>query len=178
MTWSKRPKLWRRWRVAAAIRHTIALAADATGVPLTHCVRPQLAQELARARRYQRPLTVAVVRLEADASVERTDLLLALGGNGTVPHSQLPFFLVGAVLRDAVRGSDLVTYDATHDQYIILFTESTKLQTLQAAHRLQALVSTRTRLGMRIGLAEFPADGLTLEDLITMACSEVAKEVR
>jgi hypothetical protein len=145
-------------------------------VPLAHRARPQLDGELARARRYQRPLTVAVVRLDTDAPVERTDFLFALGGNGTVPHSQLTFFLAGAVLRDAVRGSDLVTYDARRDQYVILFTESTRLQTLQAAHRLQDLMYARTRLGMRIGLAEFPVDGLTLEDLITMACSEAVKE--
>jgi GGDEF domain-containing protein len=161
--------LWRRWRVAAVVRHTIALASEATGVPLVHRARLQLDGELARARRYQRPLTVGVVSLEADEPM------------GQAPHvfaAQPAFFLVGAVLRDAVRGSDLVTYDAPHDQYVILFTESTRLQTLQAAHRLQALVYTRTRLGMRIGLAEFPADGLTLEDLITMACSEAAKEAR
>jgi hypothetical protein len=93
-----------------------------------------------------------------------------------VPHNQLTFFHVGAILRDAVRGSDLVTYDARHEQYVVLFTESTRLQTWQAARRLRLLLFTRTCLCVRIGLAEFPADGLTLEDLITMACSEAAKE--
>jgi hypothetical protein len=167
---------WRRRRAVVAVRRAMALAADATGVPLAHRARPQLDGELARARRYQRPLTVAVVRLDPDAAGECTDLWLTLRGNGTGPHSPLTFFLAGAVLRAAVRGSDLVTYDAPHAQYVLLFTESTKLQTVQAAHRLQALVYTRTRLDMRLGLAEFPADGLTLEDLITMACSEAAKE--
>jgi hypothetical protein len=161
-----------------AVRRAIALASAATGVPLTHRARPQLDGELARAQRYQWPLTVAVVCLETDVLLERTDLLLTLGENGTARHSQLSIFLAGAVLRDAIRGSDFVTYDARRDQYIILFTESTKVQAWKAAQRVQTLVYTRTCLCVRIGLAEFPADGLTLEDLITMACSEAAKEVR
>jgi hypothetical protein len=160
------------------MRRAIALASDAPGVPLTQRARPQLAGELARARRYQRPLTVGVMRLDTDAPGEWPHLGLACGGNGTVLHNQLLFCHVGAILREAMRGSDLVTYDARQAQYVLLFPESTKSQAVQAARRLRLLVYTRACLRVCIGLAEFPIDGLTLEDLLTMACSEAAKELR
>jgi hypothetical protein len=155
---------WRRQRVAAAVRQALVLASDASGVPLMHQARVRLEAELARARRYERPLTVGVVALEpAESGPDRCAAPSAL-------------FLAGAIVREALRGSDLVTYDAQHNHYVILFIESTKLQAVQAAKRVQALLSTRTSLRVRHGLAEFPADGLLLEDLITMACSVAATE--
>jgi hypothetical protein len=129
--------------------------------------RVRLEAELARARRYERPLTVGVVALEpAEAAEPGPDRCAA----------PLALFLAGAAVREALRGSDLVTYDARHNHYVILFTESTKMQAVPAAKRVQALLYTRTSLRVRHGLAEFPADGLLLEDLITMACSVTATE--
>jgi hypothetical protein len=152
----------------------IALASETAGVPRTQRIYAQLAQELARARRYEYPLTAVVLHVGSDESMIQTGFMPANGENGKadVPSAHLTqcaFFLVGSFLRGAIRESDIVTYDAMHNQYIILLPVSRKLQALQVARRLQALLYRQTLTHLRAGFAEFPADGLTVEDLISSA---------
>ena len=161
---------WQQWRAAAILRHA------ALSVPLLHQARPQLAQQMAYARRYERPFTVVVVCLEQDARVAWHDEALSGEGNGSralqshrPPDTMCTFFLAGALLCDAVRESDIVAYDAVQAQYVVLLPELTRPQALQAIGRLRDLVYRRTRLHLRAGLAAFPEDGLTMEALLTAA---------
>jgi hypothetical protein len=85
------------------------------------------------------------------------------------PTSQVATIVFGSVLQEALRESDIVTYVVAHNQYAILLTESTKGQALSAIDRLAALYHERTLDHLRAGIAEFPADALTLEELVASA---------
>jgi hypothetical protein len=167
-----------RWRTnsTGATNRISSLIWEASGIPTyTHSL-PQLNRELTAARRYQRPLSVAVLRLEDDL-VSLPDKNFG-GGNGNGSHAvslpvseviQLVFPLVGSFLQEALRNSDKLTYDSANDQYVILFAQTTKVGGIQAAQRLREMLLRRSHLYLKTGLAQFPVDGLTLEDLVSAA---------
>lgn len=176
--------VWRRRRATTTLLQAISLMSQATGILIYHCSRQQLAQELARARRYQRPLAVVVLSLERDEFVERPHSLFTARGNGSATsHKQnalfltLTFFAIGSLFYKALRESDVVTYDATNNQYIILLVESTVSQARQAARRMQELVYQKTLIHLQARVAEFPADGLTIEDLVSAAQAAYAPQL-
>lgn len=167
---------WQRQRSTAIILRTTAIVSHATGVPLLHRARPQLGQQLAHARRYERPLTAVVWSLEKEALTGCHTQWPPMGDSSSLasqqhsgPTTLFSFFLVGSILRAAMRESDIITYDVIHDQYVVLSPELTKPQALQAVRRLSELLYRRTRLRMRAGIAAFPGDGLTIEVLINNA---------
>lgn len=148
--------MWQRRQKLSVIDRAVSLTIQATGIPPYRRSLPQLAQELDRARRCQRPLTAVVLSFQSDAGLEQKRALVF----------HLAVRLVGTMLRDAFRASDIVTYDSINDQYVILLIESSKSQALQAVCRLSQRLFKQTAVHFKIGMAEFPADGLTIEDLV------------
>jgi hypothetical protein len=159
-----------------AILRNLSRALQASGILLYRSARPQLAQELTRARRYQHPLTVVTMSFaheqfteqQYDLTTEHDD------SHGSYVEQQIYSFhfvfpLVGVIVRDAIRESDIITYDAINNQYVILLPESSKPYAIQAVQRLITLISKRVLISLRVGLAEFPTDGLTIEDLVHRA---------
>ncbi len=152
-------------------------------VPTLRRTKKQLSNELARVRRYHRPLSIVVLRLESDQLL--LDLkrnLVPESGNGSVEAYnqvmqtiQLVFSLVGALLKESLRESDIATYDVPNNQYIIMLAESSREQAALTVTRLKKLLFKRTAGHLVAGIAEFPEDGLILEDLIARAvdiCSQ------
>ncbi|MFQ6112846.1 MAG: hypothetical protein ACE5NG_02025, partial [bacterium] len=82
---------------------------------------------------------------------------------------RLVFSLVGSILRESLRESDIATYDVTNNQYIVLLPESNKLQAMQTVMRLKKLLFKRTAGHLVAGIAEFPTEGLIIEDLVHSA---------
>lgn len=142
-----------------------------TGVHLYRRSQPQFRRELARVRRYGRTLAILVLRTEPHPPrTARTDCFSA--SNDTATRRVLDRLLassIGAVLGDCLRDSDIATYDAAGDQYVVLLAESGRSQAEQAARRLWSLIEERTGARVRAGIAAFPADGLVLEDLVSEA---------
>lgn len=140
---------------------------------------PALMAEMARARRYQRPLTVVLLGLENGRLPEHVYHLVGDNGtdNGTSRQilsrtTQLVSFVLGSILRDTLRESDIAAYHATEDRYILLLTESTRAQARDTVQRLNQLFHPRVHTALRAGIAEFPIDGLTLDELISSAQQE------
>jgi len=156
----------------AVIEEATEIATRAAGVPGFRRSLPDLARELARARRYARPVSLAILSLGSGRwsheprsrngdSASESELMTRT--------SQVATIVFGSVLQEALRESDIVTYVAAHNQYAILLTESTKAQARRAIERLAALYHQRTLDHLRAGTAEFPGDALTLEELIVSA---------
>ena len=128
--------------------------------------------ELSRMRRYERSLAVLAVRL--DASVPRNN-----GGADSNGHESnvspnakdpsLAFWEVGAVLRDLLRDSDVASTDMSKVQYVVLLPETNHEQATQTAMRIRRLVFATTGLSVLTGVAEFPNDGLILDELVKSA---------
>lgn len=141
----------------------------------------RLSHELARVRRYQRPLSIIVLRLESDqllVDLKRT--LVAESGNGSVESYnqimqtiQLVFSLVGSILQESLRESDIPSYDVANNQYIIALPECTGEQASQTVTRLKKLLFKRTAGHLVAGIAEFPHDGLIIDDLVKTAMTSI-----
>ncbi|NIS23065.1 hypothetical protein GWN15_11645 [candidate division KSB1 bacterium] len=149
-------------------------------VPTFRRTLPQLSNELARVRRYNRPLTLIVLRIESDQLLlDLKRSLVAETGNGSVSsyHNimqtiQLVFSLVGSILSESLRESDIATYDVSNNQYVILLPESDLTQATQTVRRLKKLLFKRTAGHLVAGIAQFPSDGLIIEDLVRKAVEE------
>ena len=172
--------IWRMLKPLGTLYRITSLAQGASGIPTYSRLRHQLILELDSSRRYQRPLSIAVLRLFSDESG-------AAGGtaksNGNGNHRgmsglplgqalQLVFPLVGSVLQESMRSSDKVSYDPTRTEFVVVFTQTKKLQAEQAIRRLKISLSTQSHIGLKTGLAEFPTDGFILTDLVAFARRE------
>ncbi len=137
---------------------------------------PQLTNELARVRRYNRPLSIIVLRIESDQLLLDLKRSLATDGNGSassytnmIQTLQLVFSLVGSILRESLRESDIACYDVANNQYVIMLPECTRQQAQLTVRRLKKLLFKRTAGHLVAGIAEFPSDGLIIEDLVKRA---------
>ncbi len=147
----------------------------AASVPLFSTSLAHLKSEVSRSRRYQHELSVLIFRLldAPEISLNRSEASARSAKNGKMNAapgmSRLEFLLLGPILKDAVRTIDLVTYDAGNNQFIIVLPESSKINAVQAANRLKKMLGSKIMQNLAIGIAEFPKDGLIIEDLIARA---------
>lgn len=101
-------------------------------------------------------------------------------GNGAVAPLQsgldcVLFLLLGTLLRDVTRESDLVTYAAEEHVYALFLTEAGCDAAEQAARRLARALHARAGVRIRAGIAEFPGNGLTVESLFDHAIRVLAR---
>jgi hypothetical protein len=138
-----------------------------TRIPSYREASPGLVVELSRARRYERPLSILVLRWmhsgTANCPGDRSD-------DGGYPEF-MTALLLGAVLPDSVREIDQVCHDAAARRYVMVMPELRKAQAFHAVRRLEALLKARIPVPAFVGVAEFPSDGLTLEELVAAADS-------
>jgi hypothetical protein len=155
----------------ALVEQATEVATRVAGLPNFRQSLPDLARELARARRYGRPTSLTILSLGGHWSDETRyrGSVSAADSELMTPTSLVATIVFGSVLQEALRESDIVTYVVAHNKYAILLTESTKAQAQRAIERLAALYHQRTLNHLRAGIAEFPVDALTLEELIASA---------
>jgi GGDEF domain-containing protein len=159
--------IWRRRKVNYAV--TKGLYGNwHTAIPRYRRSLHRMTGELERARRYGNSLTVAVLSVDQEQLKQKKRNLLAAAENLEVA-SYFFFSLISALLRDNLRNCDMLTYDVTNDYYVILMPETSATLAEQAVIRLNELVANRIKISLRFGIAEFPTDGLTIEDLVNHA---------
>ncbi|MEX1253296.1 MAG: hypothetical protein WEE64_03035 [Dehalococcoidia bacterium] len=108
-------------------------------------------EECYRAQRYERPLSLLIVRPAPETG-------------GLAPRLQL-----AATLRTALRAADVAAYSGT--EYIILLPETSKEQAEELATRLRAEVPNTVT-----GLSAFPEDGADLATLTEVARTQLPPE--
>jgi len=159
--------MWRRRKVNYAV--TKGLYGNwHTAIPRYRRSLHRMTGELERARRYGNSLTIVVLSVDQEQLKQKKRNLLQVTENTEIA-SYFFFSLISALLRDNLRACDLLTYDVTNDYYVILMPETSAALAEQGIVRLNELVSNRIKLALRAGVAEFPADGLTIEDLVSHA---------
>lgn len=162
----------------------------AAGVPTYRQSIPAIAAELRRCRRYERPLAVLTVALEGPNLPRAADAPVAVGAGresarppetAAVVSAPLQsgldavlFLLLGTLLRDVTRESDIVTYAAEEHVYALFLTEAGVATAMQAARRLARALHGRAAVRIRAGIAEFPGNGLTVESLFDHAIHDMA----
>ncbi len=132
-----------------------------------------LGVELGRARRYEHALSIVVAspRPLTPDRPERNALLVRLGGK---PPQALSY-LTAAGLREILRTSDIVAWDPDEEHFVLGLAESDRTTARRAMQRVRSLFEERLGVGLDVGVAQFPADGLTLEDLIGKAREELVR---
>lgn len=112
------------------------------GLPVIEDPAHLMAYEFARARRYERPISVLVMAQEDVPS-------------GDTVH---------------LRFSDMLAMDARRDLALVLLPETNATDAAGAARRVRAGLP----VGVHFGVASFPDDALTLDDLFDAATSRLA----
>ena len=146
----------------------------ATSDPLTGLfnrgyVDDRFAIELSRARRYNKPLTIAVI----DA-----DRFKSLNDAHGHPSGDLVLCKLGAILEDSFRQSDTVgRYGG--EEFVVILPETEPEMAQQKLESVRELVAntqivlpsrgTKVQLTISAGLASFPSDGNDVEELFALA---------
>jgi hypothetical protein len=149
---------------------------ESGGVPSLREALPWLSSELDRARRHSRPLTIVVFGLDPFvADVGRIRLASESSGQTETALFPLLSALLAPSLRDALRQTDIVTYTTRDAQSLVVLPETTADAARQTIGRLLQTASIQVLCPLRVGLAAFPDDGWTLEDVILHAEEEWAR---
>lgn len=121
-----------------------------------------LAGELTRARRYEQALTIVVATLVP--LDESHDGRGGSNGNGDGGPDVLPL-LAAVGLREALRESDVLCYRPVERRFVLGLPQTEGDEGRQAMARVGELFHRRLHIDLEAGVASFPGDGLTLEDL-------------
>ncbi|RJR39527.1 MAG: hypothetical protein C4576_21525 [Desulfobacteraceae bacterium] len=161
---------WRSNSIRTVDRRAIAHIIRAAAIPSFRQSFPILNKEIARGRRFQKTLIIANVRM---SGVSGEDLNGAIhdAGLGERPDTMtwIEFALCGPVFRDALREIDIITYDHGQNQFVIALPETSKHQAIGAINRLRKIIGEPIFNRLAFGIAEFPADGLSIESLVEYA---------
>ena len=121
--------------------------------------------ELTRSRRYHRPLSVLMIESESD------DEKLIREAFRNIQHDLMSRFTsarVGQIIDDRVRQTDLVLRDYK-GRFVVLCPETDFSNASLLAKRISQAIKERTSLRVLWGVAAFPEEALTFEDLLQKA---------
>jgi hypothetical protein len=166
-----------RWRLRA---RPIAESAVQPAIPSFKDALPSFTRELDRVRRFDRPLSLVVIKLEEDCATEES--LEVHSWNGDSPGEggeaifraarNIMFWNLGHVLNDLVRASDVAACDLSNRRYLLLLPESDEESAVFAATRIEERVLQTIGARIRNGVAEFRSDGFTIGDLLAVAAAK------
>lgn len=149
-----------------------SLISKVASVPSFGDAVADLNAELTRARRYEHPVSLLVMSMHNGKGREASEAGAGgSGGNGSgvLLESQLPHLialLVASILNEVLRESDILTYDAIADRFVVLLPESDAEKARQAVVRLDRMMRERMLIRIRAGMAVFPEQGLTVSELL------------
>ncbi|HNE66790.1 MAG TPA: hypothetical protein PLE39_00295 [Anaerolineales bacterium] len=125
----------------------------------------QIKVEFSRSRRYHRPLSLLVLHaFPQDEAVVR-EMLMSLQRDVL---TRLSNARVGQAIGESIRQTDLLVRDQV-GRYIVLCPETDLESVYLLADRLSKIVVERTGLHVNCGVASFPDEALTFEDLLHLA---------
>jgi GGDEF domain-containing protein len=170
--------LWERRKIRRVIEQFVSLASHAA-IPTYRSVLPELSNELARARRTQRPMSVMVLALETDSELNSVDKPKRMSSRlddaerrfriEQIPAIALIFPQISYILRNTVRKSDIVACGPAPNEFVVVLAETAKTQATPFLDRFHELIASSGLTPLRTGVAEFPTEGLTIEDLVSNA---------
>jgi GGDEF domain-containing protein len=125
--------------------------------------------ELTRSRRYHRPLSLVVIETETANEKTTREMLKS------IQHDLLQQFSsarLGQIIDDRIRQTDLVLRDHK-GRFIVLCPETDRPRVALLAQRIALAIHEKTALRVRWGVAAFPEEALTFDDLLQKAESRL-----
>ena len=127
--------------------------------------------ELTRSRRYHRPLGLLVIESESDDEKSTRKMLKSIQSDLL---NRFTSARVGQIIDDRIRQTDLVMRDH-HGRFIILCPETDLASVTLLAQRISQTIKERTDLQVHWGVAAFPDEALTFDDLLHKARERSAR---
>jgi len=129
----------------------------------------RLAQEIKRAERYKEALSLLII------DIDRFDQYLSAMGRY---HGDVVIRKIAELLRKGLRGSDVIAR-AGVEEFAIILTNTLKASAVTVARRFKSLIEgypfygidelPDKKLSVSMGIAAFPADASSLEELVSKA---------
>jgi GGDEF domain-containing protein len=121
--------------------------------------------EFNRSRRYRRPLSVLLMEVDPEHQKHNGEALKSIQSDIV---NRFTAARVGQIIDDRIRQTDLVLRDKTWC-YVIICPETDLAAALLLAGRITAAVKEKTELDVLWGVASFPDEALTFDDLVNKA---------
>jgi GGDEF domain-containing protein len=150
---------------AESIMDALALSAFPNRARDIESENQRIKIELTRSRRYHRPLSVVMIESESDAEKITREAFK------NIQHDLMSRFTsarVGQIIDDRIRQTDLVLRDYK-GRFIVLCPETDLSNASLLAKRISQAIKERTSLRVLWGVAAFPEEALTFEDLLQKA---------
>jgi hypothetical protein len=134
----------------------------ALDIPVYRQILPRAAVELRRARRYEQPLCVVLLSPHG---------FLVEGAQADMFPRSVPllYALLGSFLRNSLRETDLLAAVPEDLSYALFLPQTGEVEAQAAIHRLDGAFHRMATTRLHHGIAVFPRNGLTLEDLFMVA---------
>jgi hypothetical protein len=126
--------------------------------------------ELTRSRRYHRPLSLMVIETESEDEKTTRENLKSIQQDLL---SRFTSARVGQVIDDRIRQTDLVLRDQ-RGRFIVLCPETDLPNATLLAKRISQAIKETTSMGVLWGVAAFPEEALTFDDLLNKARERLA----
>lgn len=155
---------------AESIMDALALSAFPNRAHDIEAESQRIKIELTRSRRYHRPLSLVVIESESEDEKSTREMLKS------VQQDLLNRFTsarVGQIIDDRIRQTDLVLRDH-RGRFVILCPETNLENTILLAKRIAQAVKERTNLRVLWGVAAFPEEALTFDDLLQKASERLS----
>ena len=150
---------------AESIMDALALSAFPNRARDIESENQRIKIELTRSRRYHRPLSVVVIQTESDDEKITREMLKSVQQDLL---SRFTSARVGQIVDDRIRQTDLVLRDYK-GRFIVLCPETDFDNAALLATRIAQAIKERTSLRVLWGVAAFPEEALTFEDLLQKA---------
>jgi GGDEF domain-containing protein len=150
---------------AESIMDALALSAFPNRARDIESENQRIKIELTRSRRYHRPLSIVIIQSESE------DEKITREAFKNIQHDLMSRFTsarVGQIIDDRVRQTDLVLRDYK-GRFIVLCPETDFDNASLLAKRIAQAIKERTSLRVLWGVAAFPEEALTFEDLLQKA---------
>jgi GGDEF domain-containing protein len=150
---------------AESIMDALALSAFPNSAHDVDLESQRIKVEITRSRRYHRPLSLLLLDVKSDDETITKELLKS------VQHDLMNRFTtarIGQIIDDRIRQTDLILKDS-HGRFAILCPETDTGGVALLAERIVQAVRERTSLQIFWGVASFPDDALTFDDLLLKA---------
>ena len=163
--------VWFAYRLALQLSHAesimdaLALSAFPNRAHDIDAENQRIKIELTRSRRYHRPLSLAVIEALGNDEKIATEILRG------IQHDLMNRFTsarVGQIIDDRIRQTDLVLRDH-RGRFVILCPETDLPSAELLAKRIIESITERTDLQVFFGIAAFPDEALTFDDLLHTA---------
>jgi len=158
---------------AESVMDALALGAFPNRVKDVESESLSIKVEFTRSRRYHRPLSILVLEADYAEKIKTREIVKSIQLD---LMNRFTLARIGQIIDDLIRQTDLVMKDH-RGRFLLLCPETDLAHVLLLAKRIEQAIREKVDLKVRCGVASFPDEALTFDDLMKKASERLANEV-